>query len=92
MTGNDPNWGRVVSAAGYAGVEFAEEDCSLSINGIEVYHRGAPTDHDRRAVSAAMATGEVQIDLRFTLGSGSARVWTSDLTCEYVRLNSDYTT
>jgi glutamate N-acetyltransferase/amino-acid N-acetyltransferase len=92
VAGNDPNWGRIVSAAGYAGVPFAEEDCSLSINGIEVYHRGAPTEHDATAVSSAMRTGMVQIDLRFTLGDGRARFWTCDLTAEYVRLNADYTT
>ncbi|MGD9855995.1 MAG: bifunctional glutamate N-acetyltransferase/amino-acid acetyltransferase ArgJ [Planctomycetaceae bacterium] len=92
IAGNDPNWGRIVSAAGYAGVEFAEEQCSLSINGIEVYRRGAPTNCDASAVSTAMATGEVRIELQFTLGDSSARVWTSDLTAEYVRLNSEYTT
>ena len=92
VTGNDPNWGRIVSAAGYAGVEFAEEQCSLSINGIEVYRRGSPTACDEPSVSAAMATGEVHIELQFTLGEGSARMWTSDLTTEYVRLNSERTT
>lgn len=92
ITGNDPNWGRIVSAAGYAGVRFEEEDCSLSINGIEVYHAGAPTEHDATAVSDAMRTGEVHIELRFTLGKESCRCWTCDLTAEYVRLNSDYTT
>lgn len=92
ITGNDPNWGRIVSAAGYAGVPFEEPDCSLSINGIEVYHRGAPTTHDATAVSAAMKTGEVHIDLSFTLGDAACRCWTCDLTAEYVRLNADYTT
>ncbi|MBX3437817.1 MAG: bifunctional glutamate N-acetyltransferase/amino-acid acetyltransferase ArgJ [Planctomycetaceae bacterium] len=92
IAGNDPNWGRIVSAAGYAGVEFDEAQCSLSINGIEVYRRGTPTNIDPAAVSTEMATGDVHIDLRFTLGGGHARVWTSDLTAEYVRLNSEYTT
>lgn len=92
ITGNDPNWGRIVSAAGYAGVPFEEADCSLAINGLEVYHKGAPTDYDANAVSAAMATGEVHIELTFTLGDAKCRCWTSDLTAEYVRLNSDYTT
>jgi glutamate N-acetyltransferase/amino-acid N-acetyltransferase len=91
ITGNDPNWGRIVSAAGYAGVPFEEPDCSLSINGIEVYRRGAPTEHDATAVSSEMATGEVHIDLRFTLGSAACRCWTCDLTAEYVDW-SDYTT
>ncbi len=97
VTGNDPNWGRIVSAAGYAGVEFAEEQCSLSINGIEVYRRGSPTECDEQRVSAAMATGEVGIELQFELGEGTsgegtARIWTCDLTTEYVRLNSESTT
>lgn len=92
ITGNDPNWGRIVSAAGYAGVPFEEADCSLAINGLEVYHEGAPTDYDANAVSAAMATGEVHIELTFTLGDANCRCWTCDLTAEYVRLNSDYTT
>ena len=92
VTGNDPNWGRIVSAAGYAGVPFEETDCSLSVNGTEVYHAGAPTQYDESAVSAAMATGEVHIELSFTLGDAKCRCWTCDLTAEYVRLNSDYTT
>jgi len=92
ITGNDPNWGRIVSAAGYAGVEFAETECSLWINDILIYDAGAPANYDAKAVSAAMKTGEVHIRLCFTLGSHSVRYWTSDLTAEYVRLNSEYTT
>ncbi len=92
ITGNDPNWGRIVSAAGYAGVPFEETDCSLSINGLQVYHRGRPTDYEATAVSQAMATGEVHIELMFSLGCESCRFWTSDLTQEYVRINSEYTT
>lgn len=92
IAGNDPNWGRIVSAAGYAGIPFNEEDCSLSINDIEVYRRGSPTGQDPAAVSKAMRSGTVHVDLRFTLGEGRARFWTCDLTAEYVRLNADYTT
>ena len=92
IAGNDPNWGRIVSAAGYVGVEFREEQCSLWVNQILLYKDGAPAPFDERQVSQAMATGEVHIDLRFTLGSASARMWTTDLTQEYVRLNSEYTT
>ncbi|MBX3443062.1 MAG: bifunctional glutamate N-acetyltransferase/amino-acid acetyltransferase ArgJ [Planctomyces sp.] len=92
IAGNDPNWGRIVSAAGYAGVPFEERECSLSINDIEVYRSGAPTDFQENAVSAAMRTGEVRLTLTFTHGSAAARFWTCDLTAEYVRLNADYTT
>lgn len=92
ITGNDPNWGRIVSSAGYAGVPFQEEDCSLTVNEIPLYREGSPVAFDAKAVSEAMATGEVRIVLTFTLGKESVRFWTSDLTAEYVRLNADYTT
>jgi len=92
IAGNDPNWGRIVSAAGYTGVLFQESDCSLWLNGCLLYLAGVPQPFDAAAVSRAMATGEVQIDLRFTLGAASHRMWTSDLTQEYVRLNADYST
>lgn len=92
ITGNDPNWGRIVSAAGYSGVPFLEQDCSLTVNEIPLYRSGAPVAFDAKVVSDAMATGEVRIHLEFTLGKESVRFWTSDLTAEYVRLNADYTT
>jgi glutamate N-acetyltransferase/amino-acid N-acetyltransferase len=92
ITGNDPNWGRIVSAAGYAGVPFEERDVSLWVNGVLLYQAGAPVEFDAAVVSRLMATGEVHIDLRFTLGDAAVRMWTSDLTQEYVRLNSEYTT
>jgi glutamate N-acetyltransferase/amino-acid N-acetyltransferase len=92
VAGNDPNWGRIVSAAGYSGVKFKEEECSLTINGIEVYHAGAPTKFDPDSVSAAMKTGEVHFELKFTHGEEKCRCWTCDLTAEYVRLNADYST
>lgn len=92
VTGNDPNWGRIVSAVGYAGVELTEEDISLSINGIRIYEAGAPVEHEEAAVSASMATGKVHIELDLTLGDEAVRFWTCDLTTEYVRLNSEYTT
>jgi glutamate N-acetyltransferase/amino-acid N-acetyltransferase len=91
--GADPNWGRIVSAAGYAGVPFQEEELSLWINQVPVYRRGAPVPFDEYALSESLRSRR-PVDLRLTLGSGedSARFWTCDLTAEYVRLNADYTT
>jgi glutamate N-acetyltransferase/amino-acid N-acetyltransferase len=91
--GADPNWGRIVSAAGYAGVPFHEEELSLWINQVPVYRRGAPVPFDEHALSESLRSRR-PVDLLLTLGSGeeSARFWTSDLTAEYVRLNADYTT
>lgn len=92
ITGNDPNWGRIVSAAGYAGVPFRERECSLVVNGFSLYQAGTPIPFDEAEVSAAMKTGELHIELTFTRGSHAVRFWTTDLTAEYVRLNADYTT
>ncbi|MFO0888408.1 MAG: bifunctional glutamate N-acetyltransferase/amino-acid acetyltransferase ArgJ [Isosphaeraceae bacterium] len=91
--GADPNWGRIVSAAGYAGVPFEEDEVSLWINGVAVYRQGSPTDFDAARLSADLrAHRDVQLRLAFRRGAGSIRFWTCDLTAEYVRLNADYTT
>ena len=91
--GADPNWGRIVSAAGYAGVPFAEEELSLWINDVAVYQAGVPTDFHAPALAATLRANR-DVDLRLLLSRGDAQIrfWTCDLTAEYVRLNADYTT
>ena len=91
--GGDPNWGRFVSAAGYSGVDFAEKDLSCSMGPFELYRAGVPQKFDAKTASAYLKDNrDVNLKLTFTLGSGSCRFYTSDLTPEYVRLNADYTT
>jgi glutamate N-acetyltransferase/amino-acid N-acetyltransferase len=97
ITGGDPNWGRIVSAAGYAGVDFDPAWLSLQINGTEVYRAGTPVPFDNAALSRSIKSNR-DAHLELTLAGGpssghqAARFWTSDLTAEYVRLNSEYTT
>jgi glutamate N-acetyltransferase / amino-acid N-acetyltransferase len=91
--GADPNWGRVVSAAGYAGVPFEESQLSLTLGDFLLYDKGTPLPFDAAAVSGYMkANRELTMRLVFTLGSGRCTFYTCDLTDEYVRLNADYTT
>jgi glutamate N-acetyltransferase/amino-acid N-acetyltransferase len=93
LFGADPNWGRIVSAAGYAGVEFEERQLSLWLGDTLLYEAGTPRPFDAAAVSAYMKSQrDLLIRLQFTLGTGQCTFWTSDLTDEYVRLNADYTT
>ena len=97
VTGGDPNWGRIVSAAGYAGVDFDTAFVSLKINGTEVYKAGTPVKFDAAELSRQMKTQrDVHLDLVVSggpcSGTEAIRFWTSDLTAEYVRLNSEYTT
>jgi glutamate N-acetyltransferase/amino-acid N-acetyltransferase len=91
--GADPNWGRIVSAAGYSGVAFDESELSLWLNGTALYRDGVPLEFDAAAVSANLrADRETTIRLTLRRGTGTIRFWTCDLTAEYVRLNADYTT
>ncbi len=97
ITGGDPNWGRIVSAAGYAGVDFDTGFVSLRINGTEVYRAGTPVPFNAAALSEQLkGNRDVHLDLAVSggpcSGAESVRFWTSDLTAEYVRLNSEYTT
>jgi len=93
LFGADPNWGRFVSAAGYAGVEFAEHQLSCWLGDFLLYEAGAPLPFDAAAASAYIkGNRHLTIRLRFTLGAGRCTFWTSDLTYDYVRLNADYTT
>lgn len=93
VTGADPNWGRIVSAVGYAGVDLVEEDITLWLNGTLLYTDGSPVEYDEAVVSQSMRDSrDVQIQLMCGTGVAEVRYWTSDLTAEYVRLNSEYTT
>jgi glutamate N-acetyltransferase/amino-acid N-acetyltransferase len=93
VAGADPNWGRIVSAAGYAGVPFKAENVGLIVNGHELYRTGAPVPFDAKTVSDAIKNSrQTNITLTFTEGNVTSRFWTSDLNVNYVRFNSEYTT
>ena len=91
--GADPNWGRIISALGNAGVPFDPMKVSLRLNGFDLFHHGEPLPFDKSAVANSIRNNR---DTHFLLtlqeGNEKIRFWTTDLTTEYVRLNSDYTT
>lgn len=93
VAGSDPNWGRIVSAVGYSGVDLEANEISLKLNGIQLFKSGQPVAFDQTQVSQLMSSQfETLIELSIGNGSGKARHWTSDLTVDYVRFNSEYTT
>lgn len=90
--GHDPNWGRVLAAAGSAPWNggFARVDVdrvSMTFDGTPVFERGTPT-----GAVPSLAGADVSIGLDLGLGSGEASYLASDLTYDYVRLNAEYTT
>lgn len=93
ICGADPNWGRIVSATGSAGVMFDAKGVSLQLNGFDLFRDGEPLPFDKPAVSDSIRNNrDTHILLTYKEGSEKIRFWTTDLTTEYVRLNSDYTT
>ncbi len=93
ITGGDPNWGRIVSAVGYAGVPIKPEVLSLHLNGLHLFDRGEPLPFDAKQVSESIKGRKLtEILLNVGYGGGTAKHWTSDLNAEYVRFNSEYST
>jgi glutamate N-acetyltransferase/amino-acid N-acetyltransferase len=93
VAGADPNWGRIVSAAGYAGVKFDPKGIDLSVNDVLLYERGAPVAFDAAKVSASIREHrDTHVVLLLREGDAAIRFWTTDMTAEYIRLNADYHT
>ena len=90
--GADPNWGRILAAAGRSGARVDSAKTTVRIGEIEVFAHGAPQAFDADAVRAIFAKAEIAIELDLGLGDSTARAWGTDLSAEYVRINADYTT
>ena len=90
--GRDPNWGRIVAAAGRSGVTFDPDAVALWIGPHQLMAGGQPLTFDRSAASDVLRQEHVPIRLSLGDGSGAGRAWGCDLSDQYVRINADYTT
>ena len=90
--GADPNWGRVMMAVGRSGAAIDETRLALYMNEICVFDEGAPVPFFKEAAQASMREPEVKIRVRLGMGQDEATAWGCDMTEEYVRFNSEYTT
>ena len=91
VTGGDPNWGRILAAAGRAGVPFDPSALRVSAGGILLFERGAPASVDLVKVRNAFTADTVRIELDLAMGSASDVFWSCGLTKRYVEINADYT-
>jgi glutamate N-acetyltransferase/amino-acid N-acetyltransferase len=91
--GADPNWGRLVAVAGRAGVDFDLERARVRIGDVELFASGQPFDERAERASDHLRGTDVQllVDLG-TGGGGAARMWTCDLSADYVKINAEYRT
>ncbi len=92
MFGADANWGRVLCALGYSGAELELDRIVLYFNRLKVFEYGLPLDFDEQAARQLLDVPELHVEIDLGLGTGSARVWTCDLTYEYIRINAEYRT
>jgi glutamate N-acetyltransferase/amino-acid N-acetyltransferase len=92
IAGNDPNWGRIVAAAGRSGVVFDPAEALLTLNGHEMFKEGQPLPFEKSMVSAALKARDTAIVLLVGDGPGHARVYTCDLTHGYITINAEYHT
>jgi glutamate N-acetyltransferase/amino-acid N-acetyltransferase len=90
--GSDPNWGRILAAAGRSGARVDQRCVSIRIGTVVVFASGTPTPLDRDALRRVFDRPEIPIEVDLGLGTDAARAWGTDLSAEYVRINADYTT
>jgi glutamate N-acetyltransferase/amino-acid N-acetyltransferase len=93
IAGSDPNWGRILSAAGNAGVTFDPHRTDIHMQGVLVCKAGlaAPFSEDELKQKLDAADCEIRLAIRGK-GKGAARFWTCDLTEGYIRINASYRT
>ena len=92
VTGGDPNWGRILAAAGRAGVRLDINDLDLTVGGVKLFAAGAPADTPLAEREAAFRQPMVDVHLDLGRGAGSDEFISYGLTKAYVELNADYTT
>ncbi len=99
FAGSDANWGRIMAAAGRAGVAFNQHKASLwfdygangvGANALQVFRDGMPTDYQEQDAAAIFAAQDISVKLRLSEGEGTSTVWTCDLSHGYVSINGDY--
>lgn len=90
--GEDPNWGRVICAVGYAGIPMVPEKTVIKFGGVTVYANGLGADFKEEDIHKVMAEHDIVIDVEMGMGDAKATVWSCDFSYEYVKINGEYHT
>jgi glutamate N-acetyltransferase/amino-acid N-acetyltransferase len=92
LAGADPNWGRIICAAGYSGARFDPNKVDILVNGLYLCRKGVDAGFDEAAAHRELDRKELMVRVDLHAGSASARVWTCDFTRDYVTINASYRT
>jgi glutamate N-acetyltransferase / amino-acid N-acetyltransferase len=90
LAGADPNWGRILAAAGRAGVPFDSNRAEIRMVGTMMCHKGTAIEFDERAAHRKLLAKHIPIVVDLHAGTHSVRIWTCDFTGDYVRINASY--
>ena len=94
--GEDANWGRIVCALGYSGVEFDMNKTSISFRSdgtdVELMNNGVPLDFDEEKAKIVLSAKEIEVNIILDEGHETATAWGCDLSYDYVKINADYRT
>ena len=92
IAGSDPNWGRIICAAGYSGARFNPEKVDILVNDLFLCRKGVDARFDEAAARRELGLKELTLRVNLHAGRGSSRVWTCDLTHDYITINASYRT
>jgi glutamate N-acetyltransferase / amino-acid N-acetyltransferase len=90
--GGDPNWGRLLAAAGRAGVPFDVGRARVRIGPVVLFREGRPLDDEAPRAADYLRGTDLEVEIDLGGGAFEATVWTCDLSAEYVRINGEYRT
>ena len=90
--GEDPNWGRVICAVGYAGIPMVPEKTVIKFGGVPVYANGLGAEFNEDDIQKVMAEHDIVIDVEMGMGDATGTVWSCDFSYEYVKINGEYHT
>mgnify|MGYP001118478488 CR=1 FL=1 len=92
LFGEDANWGRILTAAGYSGAAFNPENIDIYIGDLLVCKNGAAVNFDEKEARSILKEKEIELTLKLNEGKFSDKMWTCDLSYDYVKINGSYRT
>jgi len=90
LAGSDPNWGRIICAAGYSGAKFDPNKIDVSVNNMALCRKGVDAGFEEAAAHSELDRKEIVLQVDLHAGRATARVWTCDFTRDYIDINASY--
>lgn len=90
--GEDPNWGRIICAAGYSGVPVEEANIIITLNDMVVFENGRANNFDEKKLKEKMEQRDITLDIDLNMGKVETSIFTTDMSFDYIKINAEYTT